>query len=348
MHWRQGARNREDDSRPVFARIGAFLSEHRLEPTPANYAFVHAAFSHPDGPVAHAIATLTDGGVRLTSNDVERLGGELDAIARNTESRAQGLVAQTQLQLENFADLVQAFSNETHEFGRDMIESAAAIYAEPEGADTPMARIAAMMIARIQRTEAKLVETTREADELREKLEHARDNARKDPLTGLPNRRALEDAYAARIAEGQALCIAMCDVDHFKAVNDSFGHAVGDRVLRAIGSTLDANCSGHLVCRYGGEEFAILIASDDLSAALEIVDTARATIAGKQYRMRETDTPLGAITLSAGLTKVANDDSFQSALGRADRLLYAAKKAGRNCTFGDEKLNMAENAIHLA
>src|SRR3546814_1215796 len=86
----------------------------------------------------------------------------------------------------------------------------------------------------------------------------ARADAQRDPLAQLPNRRVLEERYAIPTDAHAAICLAMCDIDHFKQVNDRFGHAVGDRVLRAIGTALDDICVDHLVARYGGEEFAVL------------------------------------------------------------------------------------------
>jgi diguanylate cyclase len=127
------------------------------------------------------------------------------------------------------------------------------------------------------------------------------------------------------------MCIAVCDVDHFKSVNDRFGHAVGDRVLKAIAEALSQSCVGHLVTRYGGEEFAILFSGITLERARETLETARVFVQAKRYKLRDSDEPLGEITFSAGLTPVADGEMHQSAFHRADRLLYDAKSAGRNC-----------------
>ena len=191
------------------------------------------------------------------------------------------------------------------------------------------------MIERVRTAEERLESATREASELRKKLEEARDNARRDPLTELPNRRAFEEAYAAQTATGERICLAICDIDHFKSVNDRFGHAVGDRVLKAIAEALGIACSGHLVARYGGEEFAVLFAGVTLDKARAILDTARAAVAAKRYKLRENDAPLGEVTFSAGITVAQHDDSYHSLFKRADQLLYAAKSAGRNCLRSD-------------
>ncbi|MCX8477859.1 MAG: diguanylate cyclase [Sphingomonas sp.] len=329
------AASQSDSSRRLYDRIGDFLVDQRLDPDPGNYAFAYHLLANPEGPLARAVHALTDGGVRLTQRDIEKLGTEVQPNAKVAKEKADGLVAATQMQVEGFQDMVTAMRAETQGFGRDLAASAEAISRSSDGSGSTVigevARITATMIERVRSAEERLESATREASELREKLEEARDNARRDPLTDLPNRRALEEAYAAQAASGARICLAVCDVDHFKSVNDRFGHAVGDRVLKAIAEALSQTCAGHLVARYGGEEFAVLFTGVSIQTARTTLDAARATVATKRYRLRETDAPLGEITFSAGLAAAEPGDGLSTVFHRADRLLYAAKTAGRNC-----------------
>ena len=226
--------------------------------------------------------------------------------------------------------MVTAMRAETKDFGRDLAASAQAMRSSG-GDDLEISRITATMLERVRNAEARLETANREASELRTKLEEARDNARRDPLTGLPNRRAFEEAYAAQASAGARICMAVCDVDHFKSVNDRFGHVVGDRVLKALGEALSDTCKSHLVARYGGEEFVVLFTGLDLRAAREVLDRARLAVSAKRYRLRETDAPLGEITFSAGLSPAAQGEVFGTVFHRADQLCYAAKNGGRNC-----------------
>jgi len=323
---------KDDD---LFDRIGAFLAEQRLSIDPAHYAFAHHVLSDPDGTVASAVARLTDGGIRLQRSDIEQLGGQVvsgPSTDRTVEEAAQQLVADTQAHVDGFAIMMREIQDETRGFGLDLANSAAAISRVPAiaGIDE-IARITGTMLARIRETESRLAVATRETEALRDKLAEANDTARRDVLTGLPNRRAFEEAFAARDLAAGPYCLALCDIDRFKRVNDDHGHAIGDRVLAAVGRKLAEECAPHLVVRHGGEEFVILFQGTDLAAAHEKLDDVRTAIGTKRFRIRETDSPLGKVTISVGVTTVANSDPASIALDRADQLLYQAKAAGRDC-----------------
>lgn len=342
---------RRMDGTDLYEQIGAFLATHRLSPEPAHYSFAYGVLTDPGGALAGAVARLTEDGVRLSRHDIEALGGTVSTgvspVAMTATSprtvppapqpgpppeqdRAERLVAETQAQVDGFATMMRAMQDETRGFGRDLAESAAAIHRTPSRALDEIARVAGGMIARIHDAESRLAQATEETDALREKLAEARDTARRDPLTGMPNRRAFAEAFAARDPAVAPWCLAVCDIDRFKRVNDQFGHAVGDRVLDAIGRTLAESCGGQLVCRYGGEEFVILIGGLDLAAATDYVDGARAAVAAKRFRNRETGASLGDITISGGVIAIQPGEDADAACARADRLLYAAKAAGRD------------------
>jgi diguanylate cyclase len=319
----------EDRSEQVFDRIRAFLALHRLSPEPAHYAFAHEVVCNPTGALAQSVATMTEGGIRLSARDIETLGGRVVMTgASAVPSQSDGFVAQTQMQVEGFTDMVRSMRAETEDFGRDLAASAHAMRGSASAED--VVRLTTVMLDRVQDAEARLQAATNEADLLRAKLEEARGDARRDPLTGLPNRRAFEEAFADHVARGAPLCLAVCDVDRFKRVNDQFGHSVGDRVLKAIADALTETCSGHFVGRYGGEEFVILFDGADLARAQATLEVARTTVAAKRYRLRESDVPLGAVTFSAGLSSSDAHESLGTVFGRADKFLYAAKDKGRN------------------
>jgi len=319
----------------LFDRIGRFLEDQALDATPANYTLAHATLSDPDGPLARMVAQLTEGGVRLNRREIEELGGTIQGLSLPEDrcaddEQARALVAETQAKVDDFAEMMRAIHAETQGFGRDLAATAATIGARPSLSAQDLARLAAAMVARTRDAEDRLAQATHEAEALRAKLAEARDTARRDALTGLPNRRAFDEAFEARDQGRGPWNLAICDVDHFKRLNDSHGHPVGDRVLRAIAESLTEACEGQLVARYGGEEFAILIGGLAPVEAADLVEHVRVSVAAKRFRNRDTDAQIGKVSISIGLTQVQRLEGIASAFDRADRLLYTAKAQGRD------------------
>jgi diguanylate cyclase (GGDEF)-like protein len=183
------------------------------------------------------------------------------------------------------------------------------------------------------REAAQLREHSRTLTELSQQLQREREmfarQALVDPLTGLANRRALEQAFAALAADAPnaVRTVAVADIDHFKDINDRFGHAVGDEVLRVVGSTLERFARREdLVCRYGGEEFVLVLGSYDERMAHSVTERIRAAIEAHRWASIH---PELRVTISIGLAAGAAAD-MNGLLLAADALLYRAKRAGRN------------------
>jgi len=155
-----------------------------------------------------------------------------------------------------------------------------------------------------------------------------------DALTGLASRRHFLAEAArelSRARRGHALSFLMLDVDHFKAINDTHGHAIGDRVLVELGRTLRAVLrEADLAGRLGGEEFGVLLPDADAALARAVAERARAALAAARVPMDGAG-PLG-FTVSVGVaTLEPGDDEAATLIARADAALYDAKRAGRNC-----------------
>ena len=147
-----------------------------------------------------------------------------------------------------------------------------------------------------------------------------------DGLTGLVNRRSLENRVRHLRSEGTEYALVMADLDHFKALNDAYGHETGDRALRIFSETLrGALRTDDLACRYGGEEFAIVLPGVDVHQAVEAVQRIREALDDETGRG---DTP--TFTASFGIACSEDADGFDDLVSRADAALFAAKDAGRN------------------
>lgn len=163
-----------------------------------------------------------------------------------------------------------------------------------------------------------------------------------DYLTGLPNRRYFFDAgpaqVAGRLERREPCCIAMLDIDHFKKLNDTYGHEIGDRVLQAVGTKLARRLegSGHLLARLGGEEFSVLMLGLDVEAGSALCETLREEIESLRVALDDQDLN---VTISIGLAEIAGRESFSNYLAAADQLLYLAKSYGRNRVYSETMLS---------
>jgi diguanylate cyclase (GGDEF)-like protein len=167
--------------------------------------------------------------------------------------------------------------------------------------------------------------------------------ARTDPLTGLPNRRALEEWAARAIEDRRArqtpFAVLVIDIDHFKRINDQYGHKGGDVALRTLAHALvTAVRKEDLVARLGGEEFVILLHNQSMEGTMATAERIRRIIEEMEIQVED---QVLKTTVSSGIAVFEADDTFEVALRRADRALYAAKLAGRNCVMLEPVLTAA-------
>jgi diguanylate cyclase (GGDEF)-like protein/hemerythrin-like metal-binding protein/PAS domain S-box-containing protein len=196
----------------------------------------------------------------------------------------------------------------------------------------------AVDVSAMKRSEAMLAEINRTLEaEVQRRTAELEALSMTDPLTGLDNRRALTRVLEGELRRcemsGRPLTLLFLDMDHFKRVNDDFGHAVGDRLLVAVGRALKARLREvDRVARMGGEEFVVLLVETPLGDGVAVAEDLRATIAG----LRLPEMPGRTISISAGVTEWLPGDDADRLLQRADRALYHAKAAGRDriCRVG--------------
>jgi diguanylate cyclase (GGDEF)-like protein len=206
----------------------------------------------------------------------------------------------------------------------------------PNPADTttvPAAAAAFETVAEVEQKNAQLRKLLgklqRSRTEIQRQNRHLRDLATKDPLTGCLNRRAFfpefETHWAAAHQAGHPLSCVMVDVDHFKAINDTHGHSTGDVVLKQVAATLrDTVRKGDLVCRYGGEEFCVLLVDLSIDDAVQAAERLRTAIADRRPARRSITASLGVSAAGLGAT------TLHELLDQADKALYVAKRTGRN------------------
>jgi two-component system cell cycle response regulator len=180
-----------------------------------------------------------------------------------------------------------------------------------------------------------LIRQKRYTDFLRNNLDQSLELAVTDPLTGLHNRRYMAGQLGALVHRatrgGDPVAALLIDIDHFKPINDSFGHDVGDEVLREFAVRLATNVRAmDLACRFGGEEFVVIMPDTGLEVAQRIAERLRLHVAGSPFRVGGIEEPL-AVTISIGVACTAGEtDTPDALLKRADEAVYDAKARGRN------------------
>jgi diguanylate cyclase (GGDEF)-like protein len=167
----------------------------------------------------------------------------------------------------------------------------------------------------------------------RDESKRWRELSHTDSLTSLYNhtfsRHSLGQAMEQACVDGRPLCVMMADLDHFKTINDTYGHLAGDEVLRIVAARmLSVARSGDEVGRYGGEEFLFILKDTDLDAAHDVAERVRAHVSGDTIHSGGASLD---VTVSIGLAQACPNETVNSLIERADAALYAAKAAGRNC-----------------
>jgi len=179
---------------------------------------------------------------------------------------------------------------------------------------------------------SRLLQLERESSDLKQLILEKNKEAMFDVLTGIPNRLSYEKKAAEEIARCNRfttpLSMAVWDIDQFKQVNDTYGHKVGDKVLKAVAQLLEERMrETDFIARYGGEEFVMFLPGADETEALKLADVLRERIASIRFNNKQDAIK---ITISCGISSFSKKDTHESMFERADRALYAAKRNGRN------------------
>ncbi|MGY2735662.1 GGDEF domain-containing protein [Sphingomonas sp. UYP23] len=335
----QGSSN-GDPFGDIGASVLAFLAEQPLGPTPGNYELGYLYRTDRDSLAARSIDAVLASGATLTQAQADYILSACHAPPRQSGDACDGAAetptgARLRHQTLQLHDLASDAATVTGQFGRDL--SAELIHIEADS--LPIARTITTMIARSGDAERNLVAALEQIDALHAEVAAAQNDALRDSLTGLVNRRG----FAAELAKGASdapVALAICDIDRFKAINDRHGHPVGDRVIKAVAESIARCCAPHVVSRWGGEEFLILMDDVTLAEAHEIVATANHALQNRAFRIRESGEALDPITFSAGIVLTQRASALDS-IAAADLLLYRAKEAGRNSVYSQDSTQRA-------
>lgn len=315
------------------------MSRHDAPLHPISYAVWYEYVSGMNRALNESVDALTARGAPLQKDDIEALFTR--HVADITNEAAASISHE-------FQRIVGAISTSTGEVIKESDHFGQTLLDIERNSSLPGATIdIKALIASTQSMQAstsslktKLAESQREIEALRKEVTRARDASLIDALTGLTNRRGFDQALAACLGSPGAAdkdepaaqpCLLMCDIDHFKKVNDTYGHLFGDRVIRAVAQVLKENVKGRdTAVRYGGEEFIVLLPDTPLDGARALGEKLRRTIEGGRIKKGGSEDVSARITISLGATRHIPGESAALFIERADRALYAAKNGGRN------------------
>ncbi|WDP89632.1 MAG: diguanylate cyclase [Desulfobacter sp.] len=189
-------------------------------------------------------------------------------------------------------------------------------------------------------------ETITEIDALKKELEGMKQAAKTDTLTGLLNRRGFNQAVARAMEEaaasGTPLSAILCDIDHFKQVNDIHGHLIGDNVLKMLAKLLKDHIKGKdIAARFGGEEFILVLPETGLDGGVSLAEQIRKSLQSMRWRAKNSGKTIGPITISMGVSLYRPGEDVEALIQRADEALYYAKENGRNRTVTQADLENA-------
>ncbi|MBC7504660.1 MAG: GGDEF domain-containing protein [Sandarakinorhabdus sp.] len=326
-----------------FTEIGTLLLTHRLPPVPDVYDLLWRYVRDED----HDLSLAIDRAMTKGSFDLSVIGelrrthcGDMEA------SEVSALLEAAHDQAEALIHRIETGRTDLADYGRAIADGGARLETPIDAAGLAvllgqLSAATATIQAANARLESELAAAAAEARGLSEKLGAAERAAITDPLTGVLNRRGtiemLETLQAETRVNGTKLALAMVDIDHFKRVNDRFGHALGDDVLRFVARHLADRLApmGGKVGRFGGEEFIAVLPDHDVMRATAAIDQARAQLASQIIRNAIDGSSMGRVSFSAGVSGDRHDDSCDTLIARADAALYSAKRMERDRAVPD-------------
>lgn len=334
-----------DYAASIAGRAMRSMAEQRIAPTPANFAvwFQYFAGSHDD--LRNAIDLLIDHNSAFDARTNQDLfetyvAPQVSAAVIDTSERLQALMGTAR---EFLATAIADNHSQMQAISQVADQDKAGV--DPKALVAQLMNELARAATRAMRLEAGFAEKTRELDVIRDSLSRSEERARTDTLTGLANRRALDEFLRkaqATAAWGEPLSVLMLDIDHFKVFNDNFGHGVGDQVLRLMAKVLREKVREQdLPARYGGEELIAVLPDADLAASAETAERIRRAIADARITRRSTGEILPNISVSIGVAQYRVGEAITDLIERCDRALYLAKGGGRNRVVTEIELDRA-------
>jgi diguanylate cyclase len=313
------------------------LQEFKIPATPANYAIWYEYHAGLSPNLQRTIDILISNHATFDDSTLQDLYATFFSSAKEAQAvRETSMLALRTLQ--DIAGLANTAHADAHQFGATLsgfaAEGLGEILGNLKALIENLVRESKKMAGRSEYVGLRMRESAEKIEALERNLENAIRDSTMDSLTGVANRKSFDAAIRKTAGEamnsGDDLTLLMIDIDHFKRVNDTWGHPIGDAVLRHLAQTIQqAVRGGDHVARYGGEEFAVILPRTDAKAALNVAENIRQSLAREPFLLDLTP-PLTPITVSIGVACYEPGDPLAEWVGRTDAALYQAKSGGRD------------------
>jgi len=313
------------------------LSRQKLPPTPINYAVF---YSYLSGSSQSLNAIIDDIFKQKKTFSIAIMAELYEKYVNGTATLEQQDKIQQALEkaLSEASDEVQQITSDAQGFDNNISKHADTLSETTDPATTSIVLQQIMqdtrdMVRNNLDMQARMQDTNDEITRVKAELESVKAMAEKDALTGLKNRGSFDRAID-NIVYGDktgSTSVIILDIDHFKRINDDYGHLVGDRVIRYVAALLlqIVGKENH-VARFGGEEFAIILHNESPDSVTALSNKVRIAMGNSKLQRKDSGETIGQVTLSAGITQLKSDDSVETLIERADKALYEAKENGRN------------------
>lgn len=320
------------------------MAERKVPATPDNYAVWYAYACGENAELRQMIDAITGKGEEFTATRNAQLHEKFFGTSAERKEILE-TASRIETAISRVLEILGATGEETSRYGK-ALESYSGQLEKPlqiEEVREIVHNIAAetrQIVAKQGELDDALERSSKEITELRQDLQNTQREALTDSLTGIANRKQfdlqLKEMVRDSIENNYPLSLLFCDIDFFKNFNDTFGHAVGDQVLRLVARTIVETIKGRdLPARMGGEEFAIILPSTELSDSVIVGNQIRIAVGTRKIVVRSTGKNLGSVQISLGAAEYVPGESLDAFVERADRALYAAKRNGRNQVFSD-------------
>ena len=314
------------------------MMKNRVSTTPANYALW---YTYVDNAIPQLNKDM-DGVLEHYGICPPALGEQLynDYVASKSETTINDLRANLELLVSEVSSSMNDTLTDTSAFS-EMIDKSFEDLSQVDSNSMSIDEVMSLVRQLVSESQnirhstqflnSQLNAATTEISKLKSQLVEVQKDVLFDSLTTLYNRRSFNKDLQMLCESDQALCLVLLDIDHFKTFNDTYGHLFGDTVLKGIARKLKMTCrDGISAYRFGGEEFAMIIPNKSLRIARQIADTSRRSLEKLSIKDRRSGEQVGNITASFGVAELQPNETADSLIERADKLLYEAKSLGRN------------------